>query len=141
MPHAIEVLLFLQVFNTCELGLEIECVTHLVEQEGQEEVADAVVESQEASVLDCVETLDEAIAIWERVSDGTTDDLRRIKVYFEVARLGACCHVDFVDGQVVRIVGLAVKSIDDIADAQVAVVVGFLKFHTNDEGVELSEFL
>ena len=46
-----------------------------------------------------------------------------------------------MNGQVVRIVSLAVKSIDDVVDAQVAVVVGFLKFHTDDEGVELSVFL
>ena len=62
-PDGLVVLLLVVLLNTGELGLELESITHLVEEEGKEELSPVIVEGDESVDFVLGNRLTEAVAV------------------------------------------------------------------------------
>ena len=137
MPHTSKVLTLSLSLDSLKLGLEIQSISHLVEEESQEEVTPVAVESEESSVLNLVEGVREGIAVGQRICNGSINDTSQVEVWFKVVRLLARFEQGGMLGDVVGEVSALVETVDDIVEARVSVFIGVGKLGTNDEGVEL----
>jgi len=74
------VLFLLVVLDALELGLEVQRVTHLVEQKGEEELTGFVSESDETLRLILVDRVAESVALHDDLADWAEHDARQVKV-------------------------------------------------------------
>jgi len=142
LPDTSVVLPVTLVLDPFKLRLEVESIAHLIEQEGEEEIAPIAVEGHESGVFIRIDIISEVVTAGQRVCDRSEDGARGVQVGKEKRLVNALFHLLIVQGSVVRIVGPAIDCIDTIIDAEVcvdAVCVG--EFHTNDERVHLEEVL
>ena len=84
MPHTSKVLTLSLSLDSLKLGLEIQSISHLVEEESQEEVTPVAVESEESSVLNRVEGVRKGIAVGQRICNGSINDTSQVEVWFKV---------------------------------------------------------
>ena len=130
------------VLNPLKLRLEVQSVAHLIEKEGEEEVAPARLESHEARILVLVDIVDEGVAAWQRVSDWSEDRACEVQVWQEQGVVQLALHLFTMQRDVVVEVGTSVYRVDKIIDAKVRVLaVCVSQLHADDERVELEEVL
>ena len=142
LPHASEVLSVTLVLNPLKLRLEVQSVAHLIEKEGEEEVAPARLESHEARILVLVDIVDEGVAARQRVSDWSEDRACEVQVWQEQGVVQLALHLLTMHRDVVVEVSTSVYRVDKIIDAKVRVLaVSVSQLHANDERVELEEVL
>lgn len=142
LPHTSEVLSVTLILNPLKLRLEVQSVAHLIEKEGEEEVAPARLESHEARILVLVHIVDEGVAAGQRVSDWPEDRACEVQVGQEQGVVQLALHLFTMHRDVVVEVGTSVYRVDNIIDAKVSVVaVRVRQLHADDERVELEEVL
>ena len=142
LPDTSEVLAVSLVLDPLELGLEVQSVTHLVEQEGEEEVAPARLEGHEAGQFELVHGVGEGIAAGERVSDGAEDSSCCVEVRQEHGIVHPLLHLIPVFCHVVIEVGSGINRVHKVIDAQVCVLsVRVREFHSDEERVHLEVVL
>ena len=142
LPDTSEVLAVSLVLDPLELGLEVQSVTHLVEQEGEEEVAPARLEGHEAGQFELVHSVGEGVAAGKRVSDGAEDSSRCVEVGQEHGVVQPLIHLLPVHSHVVIEVSSSINRVHKVIDAQVCVLsVRVCKFHSDEERVHLEVVL
>jgi len=142
LPDASEVLAISLVLNPLKLCLEVQSVTHLIEQKGEEEVAVTISEGREPCRFIIVKRRSESIAAGKRVSDRAEDSACDIEIGQEQSVVQPLLHLLPVHSDVVVEVGLGVNRVDQVIDAQVCVIsVRVSEFHSDEERVHLEEVL
>ena len=142
LPDTSEVLAVSLVLDPLELRLEVQSVTHLIEQEGEEEVAPARLEGHEAGQFELVHGVGEGIAAGERVSNGAEDSSCCVEVRQEHGIVHPLLHLIPVLCHVVIEVGSGINRVHKVIDAQVCVLsVRVREFHSDEERVHLEVVL
>lgn len=134
MPNASVVLPVTLILNPLKLRLEVESIAHLIEQEGEEEIAPIAVEGHESGVFIRISVIKEIVTAGKRIGDRPKDGASDVQVGQEKRLVQAFFRFLIVQSSVVRVVGSAIDCIDDIVDAEVCVgAVRVREFRTNDE--------
>jgi len=129
-PDALVVLCLLVELDVFELLLELEGVTHLVEKEGNHDVAPARVRI-EALSFRSLNTCVELVTVWQGSCKIAADKSSEIQPWVHPAFVGL-----FVEGSVIREVIFVVNSVDCSVDAVRAVRVPVVQLETNQERVK-----
>lgn len=110
-PHGGEVLSLAVTLNALKFGLEAESISHLIEQEGQEELSPALIEGQEPRTFVIVHLLHKGVAVGDGIRNGAVDHSSCIQVEEEVS-------VDFSGALSLVVVALEVAIVSLIVDGE-----------------------
>ena len=129
------ILTFFLLLDPFKLGLEVKSVTHLIEEERQEEITPIVVESAETGSLYITYGLNEFITVWQSIGHWAVDCSRHVQIRQEVTWLSSVLHQLVVLSAIIDEVSLTINGQDQIIDTFVCVFVRVGEFETHQEGV------
>lgn len=129
---ALEVLRVLVQLDVDDSLLEVKCVTHLVEQEGQEEVSPVLVEGEPARHFFGVHALSELVAVGHDVRHVPSDHACDVQEWIEPSLVQVWI---LEQRQVVLKIHNVVEHEEDVVEARVRKVIPVRQFQTQKERV------
>lgn len=122
-----------EVLDTLELGLEVQGVSHLVEEEGEEEVTPVFVELDESGLFVLVDRVAKAVALDHDVSHGAKHDSCEVEVTEPPVISEVVLDLLANVSDIVLIVGDVVEDVDPCVKAFVHILVVLVELRSNLE--------
>lgn len=132
-PDGLVVLLLVVLLNTGELGLELESIAHLVEEEGKEELSPVIVEGDESVDFVLSHRLTEAVAVDYNVRDWGKQDACQVQIGEPPVGLHLLIDVDLCVSYIILEVGDVVEEEDPGVEALIHKVIIVVQLGTNFE--------
>ena len=134
MPDTHVILFGFVLRNTCEFRLEVQGITHLIEQEGQEEITPVRIKFEPASTFNSDNIFTPLPALWENVSHRTSNETSDIQEQVELVFATSF----FINvGPIVKIVVDVVDSTNNGIHAFISLLVSLGEFGTDQECVHI----